>query len=192
MLHKNIAEGELHSIANWVVVDEAARLALVPAATDVHKICFQQDTSKYYGLTDDAPATWTLINPDAGEAPIVPVYPYDLYIAVGDETTAITAGVGKVSFRMARGITLSAVIATLVTAQTGGTVVTVDINANGVSILSTKLTIDNAEKTSTTAATPAVISDTGLAADEEITIDIDTVGDGTAKGLKIMLVGTVA
>jgi len=59
-------------------------------------------------------------------------------------------------------------------------------------ILSTKLTIDNTEKTSTTAATAAVISDTALADDAEITIDIDQIGDGTAKGLKITLIGTRA
>jgi len=69
---------------------------------------------------------------------------------------------------------------------------TVDINEGGTSILSTKLTIDNTEKTSTTAATAAVISDTALADDAEITIDIDQIGDGTAKGLKITLIGTRA
>jgi len=67
---------------------------------------------------------------------------------------------------------------------------TVDINEGGTSILSTKLTIDNTEKTSTTAATPAVISDTALADDAEITIDIDQIGNGTAKGLKVTIIGT--
>ena len=76
------------------------------------------------------------------------------------------------------------------TAQTSGSVFTVDINENGSSILSTKLTIDNTEKTSTTASTSAVISDSSLADDAEITIDIDQVGDGTAKGLKVTLIGT--
>ena len=54
---------------------------------------------------------------------------------------------------------------------------------------STKITIDNTEKTSTTAAAPPVISDSTLADDAEVTIDIDTVGDGTAKGLKVTLLG---
>jgi hypothetical protein len=35
-----------------------------------------------------------------------------------------------------------------------------------------------------------VISDTSLADDAEITIDIDQIGDGTAKGLKVILIGT--
>ena len=56
----------------------------------------------------------------------------------------------------------------------------------------TKLTIDNTEKTSTTAATAPVISDGILADDAEITIDIDPVGDGTANGLKLTLIGTRA
>jgi hypothetical protein len=86
--------------------------------------------------------------------------------------------------------TLTAVRASLTTAQTSGSIFTVDINDSGTSILSTKLTIDNTEKTSTTAAAAAVISDTALSDDAEITIDIDQVGDGTAKGLKITLIGT--
>jgi len=89
-------------------------------------------------------------------------------------------------------MTLTEVRANLNTAQTSGSVFTVDINENGSSILSTKLTIDNTEKTSTTAATAPVISDGNLADDAEITIDIDQVGDGTAKGLKLTLIGTRA
>lgn len=110
-----------------------------------------------------------------------------LLIAVSDETTAITTGNAKVTFRMPFAMTLSAVRASLTTASSSGTP-TVDINEAGVSILSTKLTIDANEKTSTTAATAAVISDTGLADDAEITIDIDTAGTG-ATGLKVYLIG---
>lgn len=73
-----------------------------------------------------------------------------------------------------------------------GSIFTVDVNEGGTSILSTKLTIDNTEKTSTTAVTAPVISDTSLANDSEITIDIDQVGDGTAKGLKVYLIGVPA
>ncbi len=93
---------------------------------------------------------------------------------------------------MPRAVTLTAVRASLTTAQASGNIFTVDINENGTSILSTKLTIDNTEKTSATAATPPVISDTSLADDAEITIDIDQIGNGTATGLKVMLIGTYA
>jgi len=109
--------------------------------------------------------------------------------ACSDETTALTAGTGKLTFRMPHAMTLTAVRASLTTAQTSGAIFTVDINEGGTSVLSTKLTIDNTEKTSTTAATAAVISDSALADDAEITVDIDQIGDGTAKGLKITLIG---
>lgn len=112
-----------------------------------------------------------------------------IIVACSDETTALTSGTGKVTFRMPYAFTLSAVRASLTTAQTSGSIFTVDINEGGTTILSTKLTIDNTEKTSTTAATPAVISDTALADDAEMTVDIDQIGDGTAKGLKIILIG---
>lgn len=113
-------------------------------------------------------------------------------IACSDEASALTTGTAKVTFRMPFAFTLTGVRASVTTAPTGS-VLTVDINEGGTSILSTKLTIDAGEKTSTTAATPAVISDTALADDAEITIDIDTVGSTVAgAGLKVHLIGTVA
>lgn len=110
-----------------------------------------------------------------------------LIIAVSDETTAITTGTAKVTFRMPYAFTLTGTRASLATA--GSALTTVDINESGSSILSTKLSIDSGEKTSTTAATTAVLSDTSLADDSEITIDIDAAGTG-AKGLKVTLIGT--
>lgn len=115
-----------------------------------------------------------------------------LVLAASDESTALTTGTSKITFRMPYAFTLTAVRASLSTAQASGSILTVDINDSGTTILSTKLTIDNTEKTSTTAATAPVISDTALADDTEITIDIDQIGDGTAKGLKITLIGTRA
>jgi len=115
--------------------------------------------------------------------------PFELVVAASDETTALTAGTAKITFRMPRAVTLTSVRASLTTAQASGSIFTIDINESGTSILSTKLTIDNTEKTSTTAATPPVISDANLADDAEMTIDIDQIGNGTAKGLKVMLIG---
>lgn len=112
-----------------------------------------------------------------------------LPLAVSDETTALTTGTAKITFRMPFAMELSEVRASLTTAQASGSVLTVDVNEGGTSILSTKLTIDNTEKTSKTAAAAAVISDTLLADDAEITVDIDQVGNGTAKGLKLYLIG---
>ena len=112
-----------------------------------------------------------------------------LIVACSDETTALTTGTAKATFRMPYAFTLTAVRASVTTAPVGS-VLTVDINEGGSTILSTKITIDASEKTSTTAATPPVISDTSLANDAEMTVDIDGVGSSTAgAGLKVTLIG---
>lgn len=132
------------------------------------------------GLLDDADAAAARTTLGLNDA---------LMMSCSDEATPLTTGTAKVTFRMPYAMTLTAVRANLKTAQSSGSIFTVDINDGGTTILSTKLTIDNGEKTSTTAATAAVISDTALADDAEITVDIDQIGDGTAKGLKIALIG---
>jgi len=118
--------------------------------------------------------------------------PCEFIVACSDLTTALTTGTTKAYFRAPYAFTLTAVRASLGTAQTSGSIFTVDINESGTSVLSTKLTIDNTETTSTTAATPPVISDSAIADDAIIAIDIDQVGDGTAKGLIVTLIGTHA
>lgn len=119
--------------------------------------------------------------------------PEAIGIACSDETTALTTGTAKATFRMPFAMTVTAVRATVGTAPTGASLLTVDINDSGTTILSTKITIDASEKTSTTAATPPVISDSALADDAEITIDIDQVGSTIAgAGLKVWIIGTRA
>ena len=111
-------------------------------------------------------------------------------IACSDETTALTAATGKAEFQMPYAFTVTDVMMTLTTAGTGGTLVTVDINEGGTTILSTKLTTDASEKTSRTAATAVVISDSSLANNGVITIDVDAIGSTIAgAGLKVYLIG---
>jgi len=116
------------------------------------------------------------------------IYAQDWFvIAVSDETTNLTTGTNKVYFRMPYAATLLAVKATVNTAPTGSTLIC-DINENGTSVLGTKLSIDVSEKTSDTAASAATITDSALANDAEITIDIDQVGSTVAGlGLKVYL-----
>ena len=120
-----------------------------------------------------------------------PIIRQTLAVACSDETTALTTGTNKVKFinPYSTAFNVVSVVASLSTAQTSGSIFTVDINEAGTSILSTKLTIDNGETNSSTAATAAVISDASIAAFAEIGIDIDQIGDGTAKGLKVYLIG---
>ena len=120
-----------------------------------------------------------------------------IMFAVSDESTALTTGTGKLTFRMPYAMTLfagvSGIKASLTTAGSTSGVTTIDVNEAGSTILSTKLTIDSGETTSVTAATPPVISDTALAADAIITVDIDGLSGGaTEAGLKITLIGIPA
>lgn len=123
--------------------------------------------------------------------PIAPTSASEIGVACSDESTAISATGTKTTFRMPYAMNVTEIRASLTSATATGTF-TVDVNEGGVSILSTKITIDATETTSTTAATAAVISDADLADDAEITVDVDDVGDGTATGLKLWLIGTKA
>lgn len=109
--------------------------------------------------------------------------------AASDETLALTVGTNKVTLPMPYSMTAVEVRGFLVTPQTSGTIFTADIKKNGVSILSTLITIDNGERTSKTAAIPPVISTSALTDDDVITVDVTQIGDGTAKGLKILIKG---
>lgn len=116
-----------------------------------------------------------------------------LIIPCSDESTALTTGTAKITFRMPYAFTVTAVRASLTVAGSTSGTTTVDINEGGTSILSTKLTINAGELTSTTAATAPVISDSALADDAEITIDVDAITTGaTEAGLKVTLIGTQA
>lgn len=112
-----------------------------------------------------------------------------ILLACSDETTALTVGTGKVTFRCPFAFYVTGVSASVTTAPVGSTIIC-DINEAGSTILSTKLSIDASEKTSTSAASAAVISDANIAADAEITVDIDQIGSSTAgAGLKVKLDG---
>jgi hypothetical protein len=115
-------------------------------------------------------------------------HPQDvIVIPVGDESTALTTGTSRVRFRMPFAATLLAVRANVNTAPTGSTLI-VDVNEAGASVLGTKLSIDATEFSSTTAASAATITDSSLADDAEISIDIDQIGSTVAgAGLKVSL-----
>jgi hypothetical protein len=107
-------------------------------------------------------------------------------VALSDDSTAITTGANKARWRPPYAIKNVEARAFLKTASSSG-LVTVDVNEAGVSILSTKLSIDASELTSTTAATSPVVSDSVIAQDAEVTFDIDAAGTG-AVGLVVQLI----
>ena len=111
-------------------------------------------------------------------------------IACSDETTAIDSTGTKVTFYMPFDFTVTEVRASLTTAGTGANLVTLDFEQNGTTILSTAITIDATELTSTTASTPPVISTSALTDDASIDCDIDQIDSGgVSAGLKMYLIG---
>jgi hypothetical protein len=107
-------------------------------------------------------------------------------ISLSDETSSITTGTAKLTFRAPHAMSLTKIPrASLSTASTSG-LPTVDIKKNGTSIFSTLLTINANQTTSVTATTAAVLSTTSFSDNDEITFDITVAGTG-AKGLKINL-----
>ena len=119
--------------------------------------------------------------------------PCEFIIACSDESSHLTTGPAKVTFRAPYAFTLTGVRASVNTAPTGSTLV-VDINEAGTSVLlSTKLSIDVSEKTSTTAASAPGALSRAIADDAEITIDIvQGIAGQMGKGLKVVLIGTRA
>lgn len=115
--------------------------------------------------------------------------PAEIGVACSDETSALTAGTAKLTFRMPYAMTLTAVRLSVTTAPTGSALV-VNIKEGGVSIFSTKPQIDAGSTTSVGSGTAAVISDSALADNAVITVDIDQIGSTVAgAGLKVWLIG---
>lgn len=108
-------------------------------------------------------------------------------IACSDLVTSLSTGTSVGYFRAPHAFTIDAVRSSVLVDSSSGNP-TVNIKRNGTTILSTQLSIDSGENTSTTAATPAVISDAEVNDDDAITVDITTAGTGT-KGLIVSLIG---
>jgi hypothetical protein len=90
-----------------------------------------------------------------------------------------------------RALTLGAVYASLNTQGTTSGTTTIDINEGGTSILGTKLTVDYGESTSATAANAATITDSSIAANAQLCVEVDAISGGaTEKGLVITLQAT--
>lgn len=110
-----------------------------------------------------------------------------------DSSTAITAGTGKATYTMPCRFQVVDFMATVVTASSSG-VVTFDINKNGTSMLgANKLSIDQSETSTLTAATPFSYDTSGsssavasaysmLARGDTLTVDVDAAGTGAVGG----------
>jgi hypothetical protein len=137
----------------------------------------------------------TIVNADISSSAAIAVsklapLPVEIVVACSDETTALTTGTAKVTFRMPHAMTLTSVRLNVNTAPTGSVII-VDVKEAGTTIFSTKPQIATSAFTSVGGAVPGTISDSSLADDAEITINLDQIGSTIAgKGLKVTLVGT--
>ena len=161
-------------------VDADIKTLVLPASTTI--------SAFGASLVDDADAATALATLGAVSAA---VFPSEIIVAGSDEVTAIVAATGVMQFRMPYAMTGTSIRASVGSAASTGTF-TVDVNIGGATVLSTKVTIDATEKTSQTAVTASVLSDTAWADDEIVTVDVDVDGDATATGLKVTLIGTRA
>ena len=147
--------------------------------------------------TDFADATRTILQASVNvTGQVIDTTPTDaqvhqeaFIVAVTDEVSDISTGASATTFRIPFNFLLQEFRASVTTAPTGSNIV-VDLNVNGSSILSTPLSIDAGEKTSTTASVLPVITTPIISDDSEIAIDIDQVGSTIAGlGLKVCLSG---
>lgn len=108
-------------------------------------------------------------------------------IPCSDKTSTIAVGESTQDFIVPYAVTLQTVYGALSTVQASGTTFTIDIKVNGVSLLSTLITIDNGERTSFTAATQPTISAPSLAKGDRLTFHVTAAGTG-GKGWSVGLV----
>lgn len=181
------AEGKLHIVgqengtAPVVIIDSDTSGTPLSVRThnDVSEISGSNEVFSISGNGD------TLISNNLTVSGSTSVEDYIVFSVTADNTDLQT-GTSQMTFRTPFAMELYQVPrASLSTASTSGAV-TVDINNGGTTIFSTNLTIDANESTSTTAATAAVLSQTSIADDAQITIDVDGAGTG-ARGLKVTL-----
>ncbi len=126
---------------------------------------------EYLGTTSGDESDYTIISSQKVES---------AELMCSDMSTDLSTGTDLAYWYPEKDGTIVAVSSGCFVAPTGA-VVTNDINKNGTTILSTKLTIDAGEKTSITAATPAVISVSSFSTGDIFSVDRDTVGS-TVKG----------
>lgn len=179
-----------------VTGNATADVASIAAGSD-HQVLRRSGTALAFGavnLAQSAAVTGSLPIANGGTAGTTKATAHSglglkqeyCYAGSDFNTTALTAATDVAIEYLPAAFTVTAVRAYVRTAPSG--LLTIDINEANTSILSTKLTIDSGEKTSGTAATAAVISDSSIAANAEIDMDIDSTTAG--KGLVICLEGT--
>lgn len=116
--------------------------------------------------------------------------PESMVIACGNPDTVIeTAGLLQDIPAFPYSLHLTEVSAALSTAQAGGAPLIVDVRVDGTSVFSVPVTFDNGETRSTDSATQPELTTFDIERGQRVSFYATQVGDGTAAGLKVNLVG---
>jgi hypothetical protein len=121
----------------------------------------------------------------------LPTQVYDLVVPLTSETGAVNSTGIKYTLYTPRTFTVSVIKASLTTAQTSGTQIAINITRSGVNVLNpaSSLTFVNGQTLSNQpgfVSTPTIFS-----SNDKIEFNITAVGDGTAVGLKVSILGTI-
>jgi hypothetical protein len=109
--------------------------------------------------------------------------------ALTDETSALTTG-QKIATDMPVSMNVKRVYASVGTA--GGTsAITIDVEDEGVSILNAVLSLSAGSNNAETSTFAAAASNYQLTKGDALTIDVDAIDDGTARSLKVYLIGDI-
>lgn len=167
--------------ANYLTLSSASSTYLTQTSASTNYLT-QASASATYLTQANASATY--LTQASASATYAPLESYQIF-ELTRETENVSAGSSVLTFRAPYAVTLTqiprAMLSNSSNAQTD-----IDINVSGSSIFTTLLSIDSGEKTSFTAATPAVLGITSIPNDAEITFDVDATGSG-GKGLKVVL-----
>ena len=111
-------------------------------------------------------------------------------IACSSESDDLEVGDDKAQIQLPFAFELTSITANVNTAPTGADIL-IQVQEDGADIMSGNgITIDATETSSTTSATPPTITDSTLALNSIISVDLDQVGSTlTGTGLKINLIG---
>jgi hypothetical protein len=174
-------------MADDVLISQIPDAALALSGTDFVEI---EQISTPTNLSGKTTLAALLAYIEGNLTPITIVYPVSLTIALSDLTTALVSGATVVGGWVAdyNGAITAAMIS-VVMAQSSSGAVTVDCKKNGVSIFTTKPSIDALENSSLTGTQAVLVTNpVTFVAGDKFTFTIDTAGTG-AKGLQITLKG---
>jgi len=145
-------------------------------------------TGTYLSLLGQAITVDPITESDISDLAHTTLTHHPCFRVVGHTTAVTVATANGGDFRIPWTGTIQSVRGYVNTAGTTGTM-TVDLNLNGTTIMTTnKISIETAEKSSKTAVTQPTLTTTAVTDDDIITVDIDAIQTGTAaKGLSVCL-----